>query len=225
MALTKTPTLATGTLKVNHQHSRRNHKGFSLIEVLVVVVIIGVMVSLAAITLAPDDSATHDEGKRFLQVLEGARQQSVLFNKDLGVFIWKDSYEVLEWYGYEWVPLENSLFKLHTIPEHLKQSVWTQSTNGTLQEVLLTTREEREEEDDEEEEEEESSSLSFDISIDISAPSNNLPTVMPKLFFYATGEISPFEWRIEKDTFDKTDPWQIEGNILGKMELKEIPND
>ncbi len=168
--------------------------GFSLIEILAVVLIISVMMSLAALSFTPGDSATQSEGKRMLSVLENARQQSVLFNKDIGVVIATGHYEVMEWKAQRGIPLEGKQCLRHKLPEHLKFSLWREDGSDSILE---------------------DSKFDFGFKDEEENPK-------PHLLLFATGEVTPFQWRVEKDQFSETDPWEVSGNILGQFELKEV---
>jgi len=99
-------------------------KGFTLIELLVVVVIIGVMTSLIAVSLAPNKPSPLRESRRFQQVLEAARQQAVLFNQELGVELRGNSYRVLQWRAQQWRLLDTEPFAEYRLPENLSQTLW-----------------------------------------------------------------------------------------------------
>lgn len=99
-------------------------EGFTLIELLVVLVIISVLTSLIALSFTPDKSSPQRESQRFYQVLEGARQEAVLFNQDLGVEVTENSYRVLLWEAQQWKPSVAPLFSEYRLPENLYQTLW-----------------------------------------------------------------------------------------------------
>ena len=118
----------------NHQlYAFRKGKGFTLIELLVVVVIIGVLTSLVALSIAPNKPSPQKESLRFYQVLEAARQQAVLFNQDLGVELKGNSYQVLHWRAQQWWSSDNPIFSEYRLPENLNQTLWL---NGLANETL-----------------------------------------------------------------------------------------
>lgn len=56
----------------------KNQRGFTLIEVLVVLVIVGIMVGLVSVRMMPDDEhVLRDEAERLALLLEQARDQAV----------------------------------------------------------------------------------------------------------------------------------------------------
>jgi general secretion pathway protein H len=109
----------------NHQlYAFCKGKGFTLIELLVVLVIIGVLTSLIALSIAPNKPSPQRESRRFYQVLEAARQQAVLFNQDLGVELTGNSYQVLHWRAQQWWSSDNPVFSEYRLPGNLNQTLW-----------------------------------------------------------------------------------------------------
>jgi len=112
-----------------HPNSRsfpnwRRTRGFTLIELLIVVVIIGILTSLLALSVSPDKRSAQRESRRFQEVLQAAREQAVLFNQDLGVELKGNTYQVLNWQGQQWRPLDASVFAEYSLPDNLSQTLW-----------------------------------------------------------------------------------------------------
>ena len=89
-----------------------------------VVVIIGVLTSLMALSISPNKASPQRESRRFYQVLEAAREQAVLFNQDLGVELAGNSYQVLIWRAQQWWALDSPIFSAYALPENLSQTLW-----------------------------------------------------------------------------------------------------
>jgi general secretion pathway protein H len=91
---------------------------------LVVVVIIGILTSLMALSISPDNRSAQRESRRFYEVLEAAREQAVLFNQDLGVELRGNSYRVLNWRAQQWWLLDSDIFSEYSLPDNLSQTLW-----------------------------------------------------------------------------------------------------
>ena len=95
-----------------------------MLELLVVVVIIGILTSLMALSISPDNRSAQRESRRFYEVLEAAREQAVLFNQDLGVELRGNSYRVLNWRAQQWWLLDSDIFSEYSLPDNLSQTLW-----------------------------------------------------------------------------------------------------
>jgi len=100
------------------------NRGFTLLELLVVLVIISVLTSMVALSVAPSAPTPQRESRRFHQVLEAARQQAVLFNQDLGVEFSGNSYRVLHWRAQQWWLSDSTEFSQYELSENLLQTLW-----------------------------------------------------------------------------------------------------
>lgn len=149
--------------------------GFTLMELLVVMIVIGIIISVATLSMGVlgRDSEAEDQTRRFWALLQQAREESELQGLDTGVFISAQGYEFLHFIPRlgHWVPIENDrLFAARQLPEGLRYRMWLESREIELKPDAV----DREEKDAE----------------------NKWP---PQIMVLSSGEIMPFELRIERD--------------------------
>lgn len=102
-----------------------------------VLVIVGILTSLVALSFAPREPSPQRESQRFYQVLETARQQAVLYNQDMGVELTPGGYRILQWRSQRWWSLDAPEFAEYSLPETLQQTLWI---NGLESEVEANDR-------------------------------------------------------------------------------------
>ena len=99
---------------MKHRHalsftSRNHDKGFTLLEVLLVIALIGLIVSVVQVnfsTSRPEDNlkkvSTH-----FAELVESAANYGLLNNIELGIYIEKTGYRFLGFDGMKWTDIPN----------------------------------------------------------------------------------------------------------------------
>ncbi len=85
------------------------NSGFTLIEMVVVILIISIVFASATIMLIPDRRGDQlaEESQRFLALLEMAHEQAILRSEEWAVQIEPDQFQFIVLYDNEWVPLED----------------------------------------------------------------------------------------------------------------------
>ena len=167
-------------------------RGFTLIEVLVVIVIIGVIVSAAtlAIGLLGSDREAEDESRRFWALLQQAREEAELQGIDIGVYVGATAYEFLRFDPRRrlWLPIQgDALYAPRELPEGLRFRVWLESREIVLQ-PQLPKREWPKDATDQ------STHPALQAS-----DKRRVDELPPQLVVMSSGEITPFELRIERD--------------------------
>lgn len=97
--------------------------GFTLIEILVVMVIIGVLASLVVVNLTgrrvSDELET--ESDRLAQLFKLASEEAELQGQQIGWRYGKNGYEFLIANGPQWTPIQSGEFRPRTLPGPLEQ--------------------------------------------------------------------------------------------------------
>jgi general secretion pathway protein H len=162
---------------------RAGARGFTLLEILVVVVIIGVIVSAAtlAVGVLGGDREVEDQTRRFWAVLQQAREEAELQGADVAVFISAGAYEFLRFdtRRSQWILIrEDELYRPRELPEGLRYRLWLDG-----REVVLKLQ-----------------------------PPDRSDEVQhkkwpPQIMVLSSGDIMPFELRIERDAAEAL--WRI----------------
>lgn len=110
----------------NYLTGDRKTNGFTLIEVLLVIVVIGLMVAAIQINFTSNKPETEleQESKRFAGVFNLAAEYGLLNNIELGLLIDDNTYQFLGYDGTRWAAIpENELLSIYELPENIKMSL------------------------------------------------------------------------------------------------------
>jgi general secretion pathway protein H len=117
--------------------ARRPARGFTLLEILVVVVIIAVLTTVGVLsigTLGPD-RGIEGEIERYADAVESALEQAQLEGRDYGVRFLPGAYEFQVWSGdrqrWEGVP-DDRLYELHRLPDGVRLALEIEGRNLPL---------------------------------------------------------------------------------------------
>ena len=137
--------------------------GFTLLELMVVLVLVGIIFSFAMLSLGGDDlgEMMEQETRRLVTLLELASDEAVLRGEELAVLFNDDGYEFLIFNNTAWQSSEeDGLLKAYALPAGIELSLEVEGDPPGLAG--------QDEEDDEEE------------------------SVTPQVFILSSGEMTPF---------------------------------
>lgn len=99
--------LATGML------THKSKSGFTLIEILIVIVIIGIIASVAIISYGDFGARRRviSSADNFINFFGLVQKEAMLEGRAMAIQVHKDKYRALEFKQNHWLPLQDSIFK------------------------------------------------------------------------------------------------------------------
>ena len=185
------PTSATGTSNKPRRRRRAASRssGFTLLEVLVVVLIIGIITSMAVVStrVLGGDHEMDQEAKRLVAVLTQAREDAMLEGRDVGLRLDASGYDFMHYDGRlgRWdLVAEDPLLRERKFPDGVGAGLWLESRP-----VRLLPR---------------------------SAPTERDP-LQPQVVLMASGDLVPFEVHLERAGTQEIRA--VNGRIDGTFEI------
>ena len=125
------PTSATGA------DLRRHERGFTLVELMVVLVVLGLMTSVALVAV-PRGPSLASEAETFAARLGRAQEEAVLTNRAIGVRVDNQGYAFRRRTGGVWSPLEDGPFKATAWSEGVVAALDTRDGSGLAEPLSIT---------------------------------------------------------------------------------------
>jgi len=180
-------------------YSRYRHRGFSLIELLVVISIIGIVMSIALLSLGllGDDRELRTEARRVIALVQVAQDEAVMQGREFGLELMAGAYRFVEY-----DPLLNvwgeligdETLRQRQLPEDYEFDLFVEG-----QRVLLDLE-----------------PASFEEPED-SAYQELTETYAPHVLIFSSGDMTPFELHIFWP--DQEQSVVLEANLLGDIKF------
>lgn len=179
---------------------QRRERGFSLIEILVVVVIVGIVMSIAVLSLSlvGGDQEVREEAQRVVSLVEIAQDESMLQGREFGLEIMEGSYRFLELNPLtgQWDEVfGDDMLRLRELPEEIELFLYIED-----REVLLE-RDPAQLRDGEEEE-------------------RGVESFLPHVLIYSSGDMTPFELHFVRRIDDVL--IAIRADLTGAIEFVDV---
>lgn len=192
----------------NHSAQTYKNKGFTLIEVLVVIVVIGLMVAAVQFNFNSNKPETElqQESVRFAGIFDLAAQYGLLNNIQLGLVTGENSYQFVGFDGTQWVELSDiESLALYQLPEYMTLTISFDDLSPDESSLISRELFEPEDEDD------------FTLKKDDEKP------IVPQVYILSGGDITPFKmtfgWH-QLARFDEEITYEVIGEYTTPLTIK-----
>lgn len=172
-------------------------RGFTLLEVLVVVAIIGIVLAMATLNVGGDrrGDALREESRRFAALIQLADEQAILRSEEWGVRLDAEGYGFLVLDGEQWVPVGDPVFRERRFDEGTRVDLELEGRPLVLPGDESDAREEEEKQDG-------------------AVPER------PEILLLSSGEMSPFV--AEFSAVGSPNRYRVRSTLLGEVEWSPV---
>ena len=216
----KMRTSATGISINQPLHARRcltarrlrRPAGFTLIEVLVVVVIIGIISAtvLLSVDLVPNDRALSQEGRRLASLIDLAEDEATLQGRDFGLEFTRTGYRFVEHDPFTgtWQPVtDDELLRERKLPDGLQFQLYLEDKEIVLNQDAAPLNAPGNDEGEDEDRD------------DMHASGRKKADYAPHSMLLSSGEVSPLTLEIHRE--GNRDVVQVTVDATGKVDVKD----
>ena len=177
----------------------RKRRGFTLIEILVVVIIIATIsgIALLSMSIIGDDRELDTERKRLATLIEVAQDEALMQGREFGLELMISTYRFVEFdpFASQWSEIPgDELFRLRKLPEGMEFELYVEDKH-----VLLDNDAKEFKDPDEDR---------MSLAVD---------TYAPHVFIFSSGESTSYEIRLKRPLNDQQ--LVMRGDVLGDIEL------
>lgn len=193
-------TLGTGiSNKRQAVRNRKHNAGLTLIELLVAVTVIGIIVSIAllSLNLIRDDRQLRLEARRIGTLLAAAQDEALLQGREFGLEVMLNAYRFVEYDPYQirWLEMPgDDIFRMRQLPDDMEFEL-------RLEDKLVLLKAE-------------ATTIADPDARDVSASNKKYA---PHIMIFSSGESTPFELRIARQAQQQV--VILQGDVLGAIDV------
>lgn len=155
--------------------------------------IIGVVISFAALSIHRADNSVEEEAERLAALIRLGTQEAVLQGRELALEFNGDQYAFITFDGEQWQPLEDDVLHPRTLPFDV-------AVDLKMEDDQLT--------------------LGAEVKSDAKSALGDMGSkrTPPRIYLLSSGEMSPFELRVHKSGANEG-AYRLVGDSRGKLQL------
>ena len=173
-------------------------RGFTLIEVLVVITIVGIILSMAVLSLGVigENKELDTEVRRYVSLMELARDESMLQGREYGLEVLQQGYRFVELdpLTRQWTEiLGDDVLRSRSLPETIELELYLEDQRIALEYDAAALNADDDEDDD-----------------------RKIQQYAPHVFIFSSGDMTPFELHFRQRVNDESTI--LTGDIFGRIE-------
>lgn len=191
----------------------KSPRGFTLVEILVVIVIVSIMTGLAVISIGGNSQRElQQEALRLQLVLRTAADEALLQGREYGLIAEHNRYQIVQFDSSErqWVADDSRIFAAYTLPDNISLNLSLEGEPVDLAEILAPDREEV---------------LTGESATETDSrgddPDKEAAGIQepPALIFFSSGEATPFVMEIGNNTNNSS--YEISSDGIQDIQIEQ----